>query len=467
MKNTPSERTHFKLDPFSSFGTSHPREHPLLIVLKNITGSGIPLLLVLYIISCMVNVTAAMFLGYSIAFLTFIYILLDRFGKKQEIPLFYIGGDLWLLILCVVVILGLLINASNVYFWEHFLQIHWILLLYPFTYAFYLFPGIKRFFHTVIIVSTIVCLYAVIQHFSGIDFLYKLGLTSQSYIQLGPPSRISDYLTLPTEGYYQVVGLFQNHFDYGFFFSMVLCFPIAGLFLPHNKNFGYQILLIITSVLISLSLLWTYDKGVWISTAVSLLFMAGFVNRKIFIKTALSALLVFGTFYYFDSTFQRQNVTFDAHYHNEKTKMDTWRANFAMFLDHPWIGIGLGQNEVHIRRYYQKLNIDNWEANSVNNTYISWLATTGSLGLISYMLFVLTFLLMTARMWIEIPSSNSWHRTFILAALGTQISMHVGGLTYWHTHPVGIQYFFVFILSIVAYIHKKYNEVVVFDDHCL
>lgn len=463
MKNTPSERTHFKLDPFSTFGTSHSKEHPLLIFLKNIVGSGIPLLLALYIISCMVNATITMFLGYLIALLTFIYIVLDHFGKKQEIPLFCIGGDLWLFTLLITVALGLLINAPDIHFWKYFSKMHWILLLYSFTYAFYLFPGIKRFFHIILTMSVITCLYAIIQHFSGIDVLHKLGL--QPNIQLGPPSRVNNYLIFPTEGYYQIIGFFQNHFNYGFFFSMILCFPIAGIFLLNNKGLGYQLFLIITSSLISLSLLWTYNKGIWISTVTSLLFMSGFVSRKLLIKTALSILLIFGTFYYFDSNFQKQDIVLDTHHHNQETKIDIWKANFAMFLDHPWIGIGLEQNEVHIRRYYQKLNIDNWEVDHAHNTYISWLATTGSLGLVSYILFILTFLLMTARMWMEIPSSNLWHRTFILALLGVQISMHVGGLTHWHINEV--QHFFVFALAIVAYIYKKYNEAVVFDDHCL
>ncbi len=465
MKNTPSERIHLKLDPFSNFGLSHTQRHSLLVFLKNIVGSGIPFLLVLYLASSTVNVTAAMVLGYLIASLTFIYILLDRFEKTQEVPLFYIGGDIWLFILLIVAALGLLINASEVSFGKHFLELHWILLLYTFTYAFYLFPGIKRFFHIITIFGIVISTYGIIQHFFGIDILYQIGLTSQSATYLGPPLRINNYLNFPTEGYYQVRGFFQSHVDYGIFFNMVLCFPIAGLFLLKNISLGYRIFLMLTSALILLSVLWTYDKGVWTSTIVSLLVMSGFVSRKVFIKTLLIISFVFGMFYYFDSTFQKQNIVLDKHYHNEETRMDIWKANLAMFLDHPWIGLGLKQDEVYIRQYYQKLNIDNWEVDHANNTYIYWLSTTGSLGFISYMLFILTFLLMTGRIWIEVPASNTWHKVFILALLGVQIVMHVGGLAYWNIRSA--QYFFVFSLAMIAYIYKKYNEATVFDDYCL
>ena len=84
MKNTPSERIHLKLDPFSTFGLSHTQRHSLLVFLKNIVGSGIPFLLVLYLISSAVHVNVAMILGYLIASLTFIYILLDRFEKSKR-----------------------------------------------------------------------------------------------------------------------------------------------------------------------------------------------------------------------------------------------------------------------------------------------------------------------------------------------------------------------------------------------
>ena len=236
MKNTPSERIHLKLDPFSTFGSGHIQRHPLLIFLKNIVGSGIPFLLILYLISSMIYVESTIIIGYLIASLTFGYILLDRLEKKQEIPLFYIGGDIWLFVLLIAAALGLLVNASEVNFLKYFLEMHWVILIYAFTYSFYLFPGIKRFFHIITISGLIISVYGILQHFFGIDVLYHTGLTSQPATYLGPPLRINDYLNFPAEGYYQVIGIFQNHIDYGIFFSMVICFPIAGTVLAQEHK---------------------------------------------------------------------------------------------------------------------------------------------------------------------------------------------------------------------------------------
>ena len=84
MKNTPSERVHLKLDAFSTFGSDHVQRHPFLVFLKNIVGGGIPVLLILYLISSMIYVESTMIIGYLIASLTFGYILLDRFEKKKR-----------------------------------------------------------------------------------------------------------------------------------------------------------------------------------------------------------------------------------------------------------------------------------------------------------------------------------------------------------------------------------------------
>lgn len=468
MRNTPSERTHFKIDPFSTFGANHSKEHPLLIFLKNIVGSGIPFLFSAYLIACMVHVKITFFLGFFVATLTFFYVLLDRFGKKQEIPLFYIGSDLWLLALLVVAMSGLLINASQVHFWPHFKQMSWVFLLYFLTYAFYLFPGIKRFFHILTVSSFLLCIYGLIQHFTGIDLAYDLGLRKNPSIYMDTYSQVYDYLLPISQGRYQIIGFFENHVIYGYLLSMVLCFPMAGIFLLNDIALKYRLFLIATCALISLNLLWTYSKGVWIAAVVSQLFMSGFVSRKLFVKILLLIAITFGGFYYLDHSFQKNAKSIlSSNHQGHKTQMDIWKANVAMFLDYPWFGIGLEQNEVHIRRYYQKLNIDNWKVSHAHNTYISWLATTGIFGLLAYMLFILTFLLITARLWIEIPSTNRWHRVFVLALLGVQISMHVGGLTEWTFGAVVTQHFFIFALAMASYMYRKYNEASVFDDHCL
>ena len=468
MRNTPSERVHFKLDPFSTFGTHHSKDHPLLTLLKNIVGSGIPFLLSIYVVLSMLHTTAFFMLGIGIACLTLMYVLLDRMGEKQELPLFYVGADLWLLILSVCVALGLLINASEVSFWQHFKQMHWVLLLYLFSYAFYLFPGIKRFFHILTFVSLLICIYGISQHFTGLDLPYQFGLRQTPAIYENLTSNVYGYLLPASEGVYQVVGFFENHIIYGYLLSMILCFPVAGLFLLSSIGLKYRLFLVIVSALISLNLLWTYDKGVWTATLISQLFMAGFVDRKLFIKTFFGILLVFAGFFYLDQPFQKNaSLIFSSNHQSHQTRMDIWKANMEMFLDHSWLGMGLEQNQVHIRRYYQRLNIDNWEVSHAHNTYISWLSTTGVFGLTAYMLFILTFLLITARLWIEIPATNVWHRVFVLALLGLQISMHVGGLTDWTFGYITTQSFFIFALAMVSYIYRKYNEASVFDDHCL
>ena len=95
----------------------------------------------------------------------------------------------------------------------------------PSPILFIYFQGLNVFFHIITISGFIISVYGILQHFFGIDVLYHIGLTSQSATYLGPPLRINDYLNFPSEGYYQIIGVFQNHIDYGIFFQYGIVFP--------------------------------------------------------------------------------------------------------------------------------------------------------------------------------------------------------------------------------------------------
>src|SRR5206468_1777859 len=112
----------------------------------------------------------------------------------------------------------------------------------------------------------------------------------------------------------------------------------------------------------------------------------------------------------------------DRGYYSNEDRRNVWKANIAMFKDHIWTGIGAGQNEERLDEYYKKLGIESTFGGHAHNNYIQMLSTTGLLGFFFYMLFILSFLLMTHRLWGDIPETHFWHRVVALGALGAQIS---------------------------------------------
>ena len=459
MPSTPSERQHLKINPYPIGGGYKPR-NPVLLVFKNLFGAPVPLFLALYVTSTMVSMSGMEIFGWAVGALTLCYIFIDRFSSHKEIPLFRVGADLWLFLLLVISSLGLLLNAPEADFWKHYGKMRWVIMLYLLTYAHFLFPGIKRYFHIMMVGGFIVSLYALIQHFTGLDLRYELGLRAESAVNYSP---------MGNQTVYQVVGFFGHHLTYGYVFSLITAFSFAGLFLLRNISQQFRVFLALTCLLLLLSLLWTYGRGVWIATACSLLFMAGFISRKLLLSALLAMIVTFIGLYELNPNFQRRvDTILDSDYRSNSVRENLWTANLAMVRDHPWVGLGINQNEARSIEYQERLGLEGrLMKGHAHNSYIQWLSTTGVLGFICYMFFVLTFLLITYKLWITVPITNSFHRTMILGALGAQVSLHVGGLTQWNFGDAEVNHLFIFILSLVAYMNKKYSETATPDDQSL
>ncbi len=459
FNNTPSERAHLKIDPYP-LGSSEIRfQNPFLIFLKNLFGTPIPLFLSLYAVSVLTTMSGMEIFGWGAAGFTFLYIFIDQMTSKKEFQFHFIGADLWLWLLVAISAIGLILNAPGADFWNSFGQIRWILLLYLLTYSFSLFPGINRFFLILVGIGSIVALYGIIQHFTGYDIRYEWGLRAKS-------SLVSDASVHKDR--YQVIGLFGHHLTYGYSFSMLLCFPVAAFFLSRYYNLNIRLLFLFSSLLISFSLFWTYGRGVWISMAASVLFMLGFLSRRLLVGAIVTGIIGCGTLYFASVDFQKRfDSIFDSKRSSNYDRHHLWQANIEMFKDHPYIGIGLGQNEPRTHEYFERLGINNDFQGHAHNSYLQWLSTTGALGLTCYMIFIVSFLLMTYRLWIIIPKTHFWHRVFVLGGLGAQVAMHTGGMTQWNFGDAEVNHLFILILALIAYLHRNYTQKIVADDQSL
>jgi O-antigen ligase len=397
--------------------------------------------------------------GWASCTLAFAYALTDIMSPNKEFHFFLIGPDFPLWGLLIIVAIGLQLNAPEADFLKFFGQLRWVLMLYLLTYCLDLFPGINKFFKIFMVLGTLIAGYGIFQHFTGIDLRHTLLHRPESAVTVAP---------FGDGALFQAVGLFSHHLTYGYSFSMLICFPFAALLLSKERSWLFKVATLISTVTIGLSLLWTYGRGVWIATFVAMAFVTLYVNKRILMGFLLSAALVGGGLYTFHPDIQgRFNSLFDSQYHSNSDRRDLWKANFAMFQDHPWIGIGYAQNEIRTAEYYKKLNHNAQFVGHAHNSYINWLSTTGLLGLTCYTLFILSFLMMSHRLWGEVPESHFWHRAIVLGALGAQISMHVGGMTQWNFGDAEVNHLFIFCLAVVAYLSNRYSRGIVPDDHAL
>lgn len=422
--------------------------------LQAILDTPIPLLISLYALSLMSSMSGMEIFGWSACAFTLLYIFSNHFLHMREFYFFRLGVELPLIGLIFIVWLGLAVNAPGVEKLEHVGSLRWIIMLYLFTYAFELFPSLNRILNIFLVGSTIVGIYAIFQHFTCIDLVRPDRPLS--------PAPVDGATTC------QSIGFLSHHLTYGYSAGLLICFAFAGLLLGKRKSVLHRMGFFISTVIIGASLVWTYGRGVWIAVGLSFFVMAAYVSKKHFFSFVLIAGLIFGVAYTSNPELKERfnSIWSDQHFSNVE-RQGLWKANFEMFKDHPWLGVGYGQNLPRLQEYYQKVNVQREWGGHAHNNYLQMLSTTGILGFFCYMLFVLTFLLMTHRLWLDIPETHFWHRVIVLGALGAQICLHTGGVTQWNFGDAEVNHLFIFILAMVAFLAEKYARGIVPDDYAL
>ena len=370
---------------------------------------------------------------------------------------------MWIWILCTVAVVSLLVSVfENVHTTRDFIEIMgitdwlnyeffryiikgvgWIIPIYFFTYALSLFPGINRLVNTLIVTATIISIYSIIQHFTGIDFNNYLGMTHRKVYQLNNE--------------YQVIGFLEHHLKYAYCFAMVLCFVVARLMTGNFKNYKGAILLGLSSILMALSVMWTYSRGAWIAVVAAVITMSFFVSKRIFYLVTVVTILTCTSIYFASSDIKaRVNSIVDMEYSSNSERLILWNDQMKAFYENPILGVGLWQNR----------KVGRITAHA-HNMYIEWMASVGVIGIVSYLLFILTFMLISYDLLVDIPRGNVNHRSFVLGAMGAQVVLHVGGLTNVTFIDAHIGKLFIFILCILAYINHNYKASIIQGDNQL
>lgn len=435
------------------------RETSFVDKVKSFVSAPGPFLITLYSVALMTSMAGMEIFGWATALLGVLYILVDRFSSQKSFSFYRIGADGALIGLLIVALCGFLINAPDADLMNGMGGLRWILLLYLLTYAMDLFPGINKYYNVFLAGATLIACYGIYQHFTGVDLRHVWGLRPESAVTAVPVENSTEFKS---------VGLFSHHLTYGYSFAMLVCFPFAALLLSQRKTHLFRWTMFLSTTLITLSLIWTYGRGVWLATLGAFFIIPFYISRKIFLVVVLLCATGLGIYYQTSHDFQERVKTLgQENYFSNADRKNLWKANIAMFSDYPWLGVGYKRNEELTGEYFKKIGIQSEFGGHAHNNYFQMLSTTGILGLSCYMFFILSFLLMTLRLWTEIPKTHFWHRVIILGSLGAQVAFHIGGLTQWNFGDAEVNHLFIFILATVAYMNERYARGIVPDDYAI
>jgi O-antigen ligase len=233
---------------------------------------------------------------------------------------------------------------------------------------------------------TIICLAALSQAFFGYV---------QAYFDLGPQAFTREGSTL-----LRVYGTFDQPNPYAGYINITLAIVLALALLAQNVML--RILAGMATILLAIALYLSQSRGGEIAIASALLFIiiAGFPWVRLLAKIGgIIVLTIIGVYcaglvpqHYFMPILKQLGLAGisltapnDADYSTAE-RLAHWIAGINMFLDHPLLGVGIGNYPVAYPKYF--ITIFVLPLGHAHNYYINIAAEAGIVGLAGFMLFL-------------------------------------------------------------------------------
>jgi O-antigen ligase len=230
---------------------------------------------------------------------------------------------------------------------------------------------IRNLVSVLITVSCVVSLYAIWQHYSGMD-LYRHKMLE------------------PKDGVFISLGLFDHHLTFGGYYMLV--FLLAAVIVLSYKRQGLRrISDVVSPVILGLSLLFSYARSAWLG-AVTGLFSFGFLRGKrfaLFFTTGI-VVLCLAVFVIEPSSWERIKAISLSKDKTESTRIRLWQTSWNMIKDKPVWGIGLGNFGQLFNQYKVEGKYDNYS--HPHNDFLNVAVNSGLLGLLAYLYLWAVFL---------------------------------------------------------------------------
>ncbi len=339
--------------------------------------------------------------------------LLDKTETNKLSPYFKLGIEgLWIFWVAVI-IAGFAFTptpaeAPSLYWLKRIIEFKWILIIY------FLIPSYKR---------TGVTLRA-----TQYDLYGFLGMCLYSLLKYAWEM----YHGTNEEGN-RLGGIYDFSMTYAHLYGQYVCATLGVLLGAWSVFSTRKKILWLSIFVISFgTVLMTLTRGIWIALLASILVMA-FLKKPRHGFVALLVMAIFSLGLYATVPAIKDRIEFTKNFSKsyDMERLVLWKTNWLIFLDHPLVGVGYGQNKMLLRSYYdlQGLPKDQYVGHA-HNEYMHLLGGTGALGLLCYLSVLIFFYWQTLQGYLRAVKNNwSWYQGLALGALGAQTLFIVGGLT--------------------------------------
>lgn len=280
--------------------------------------------------------------------------------------------------------------------------------------------------------------YGAISYFSGIDLFKQTPLTHGKRFA-GPFDDPMNFAHI-----------------YGMYFVFLAPFLIDKLYSIKSMIADKRrLILLITLAATGLSVYLTLTRGAWMGVFAGLATLFFLISWRWGLSLIVVAGLASGLLYANSETFKtRIDQALNPSQGYDSERLNLWKTNWAMFKDHPIVGVGHGDYKKFLPVYFEKLGIpaDHFQSHA-HNQYLHFLSNTGALGLIFYLVFIGYLLMITYQGYQKYKDPN------LLGSLGAQIAFHVGSITECNFERAKVRLVYLFFcalaISIIAQRKKQ------------
>jgi putative inorganic carbon (HCO3(-)) transporter len=247
---------------------------------------------------------------------------------------------------------------------------------------------VEKLLTVLISVATLVGIYSVWQHYSGVD-LYRNRM-------LEPRGEV--FLSL---------GFFDHHLTFGGYYMLV--FLLASVILINSKRIGViRILDFLAPVVLGLALVFSYARSAWVGAVAGFLAFGFLKGRKFVLPLILGLIALCLLVYVIEPTSWERIKEIDLSGDKpQSTRIRLWQTSINMIKDKPIWGIGLGNFGKLFDRYKVAGTYDT--TCHPHNDFLNVAVNSGLLGLLAYLSIWTVFLFSTIRLAVKNKKSSYSH----------------------------------------------------------
>ncbi len=289
--------------------------------------------------------------------------------------------------------------------------------------------------------AALVCIYGIIEFLAKQNFIYTY-FAKNIYFEVFKGRRMMSTQVQPA--------------PLGSYLIAILPLSIALKYL--ERKVFLKAMSIICTVVISIGIILTFSRGVFLGFFIAMSIMVVFLIRRkkmlyILALILLAVIIIAGNsllYYFGHSPFFRYSLEGLSAWSPYSNKIERFMAIGPILKEHPFLGVGLGHYRVLFGYYLPHLANIYYDLKIADCMYITILTETGIAGFSGFILFIY-FLFKRIRIRLKILSKNE-DRLFLVSFLSGFIGILCSFLTYDGLYWVAPSYLFWSYAGILSFL---------------